>query len=302
MKTPMVFRVLGYAIMGAMALVMGSQLLSSVAWAVLAWRQGNILPTIVIAATTLMLMFLTGRYDADTPQYALLNALAWSVAVYLIIVTVLILLPYGVIPAIIVAALFVPAITAAKNPVLLREKLTATTRVRMRHLPNTGKPVRNKEVYLISKSEAKSLIASMRNSHESQVSITKYLSHFAIVVNESASEAKLLQKLEAGIRRNLSKAGPLLKDTVLRLPLIEEEYGLAPEGYHLVDDSAAVEKVLTEWPLRATLFSTRYGLVLTARKEDVSGFLTREIPEEHRSDILVKRDIESLNAVLEGGG
>jgi hypothetical protein len=134
----------------------------------------------------------------------------------------------------------------------------------------------------------------MRNRPEDSVSVTKYLHHFAIISNDPLTESNL--------QRSLSRASPFLRDSVLRLPLIEEEYGLSMDGYCIVDDNCAVEKVMTEWPLRATLFSTRTGLVFTARKEDVSGFLTREIPKEQRYDILVNRDSKTLSAAIEGGG
>ena len=74
-----IYRLIGYALAGAVALFLGGQLLSSVSLVVFAWRFGNITPMLSVWGGTVLMLLLTRRTSLGHVS----SILEWSCSLWL---------------------------------------------------------------------------------------------------------------------------------------------------------------------------------------------------------------------------
>ncbi len=114
-----IMKLTGYAIAGAIALVAGAELLSSVVSVVFAFRLGNPSPLIGVVLITVGLLLVVNRISTESPLRLILNILSYAASGYLAVVVFVIVLPYGLIFSGIAAGLVAGICSFIKEPDVL---------------------------------------------------------------------------------------------------------------------------------------------------------------------------------------
>ncbi|MHA1934569.1 MAG: hypothetical protein ACW97A_04760 [Candidatus Thorarchaeota archaeon] len=305
MRVPGVNSVLRYVVGGTLVLIVASQLLSSVSWAIIAWRLGNIAPVFSVVATAVFLMYITGRSKPETVQYVILNALAWAVTLYLVILVVLIALPQGLLLSMILGAATVSIVGVIRTPSEILERVTSFSKLvrGMKGIVNSVDKdiMSNIRVFVAREKTIDRIVKILRGHLLLLVSITKYVDIFGVFLKGDDS---VRQARDIFAKNGLdfpSEATPLLAETLVKIPLLEEEYGLSLSDYLIVNNRDATERLLSQWPLRATLALTEDGLSMVIRAEDSEGMLGQAIPKGLEKKVIIERDKATIQSIIRGG-
>ncbi|MHA2379624.1 MAG: hypothetical protein ACXADS_10115, partial [Candidatus Thorarchaeota archaeon] len=107
--------IIRYAIGGAIALFLGSQLIGSVSWVVLAWRFGNITPMVSVwMGTVVALVF--ARRQTKEPLSTVMDVVAWACTIYTSVVMMFTMLPYGLVASLFTLGITVMVCSSIKEP------------------------------------------------------------------------------------------------------------------------------------------------------------------------------------------
>ncbi|MHA2140177.1 MAG: hypothetical protein ACXADC_05860 [Candidatus Thorarchaeota archaeon] len=295
-----VYRFLRYAIAGAVALTLGTRFLIAIAWAVIPWNLGNPFPVVMIAGSTVLLMYIGGIFSPESPQSMILNVFAWIAAGYLAVVMFFLALPMGLITATVAGATTVLAMSAFKdeNSRLVLTRLLGILQGQSLTL-NTTKSS-HRVAYVLQSTAADHLIRMLSERMRIPVSITRY--EDCIVVLTDASSSKLVLGLfeDYGIT-GAEESSSFFLESILNMPILELDFGMKLEDYVLLDDNSTVKRILDKWPFRATLFPTALGPVLVLRKEDAPGILAVNIERSYVQDVIVHRKPHSMWQLIDGG-
>ncbi|MHA2302756.1 MAG: hypothetical protein ACXACD_17555, partial [Candidatus Thorarchaeota archaeon] len=110
-----VFRIIGLAVAGAMALAGGAQLLASVAIVVIAFRSGDIVPLVLVIGTTMALIHLKRRLANHTLS-SIIGILAYAASGYLAVIAFVGMLPLGLLTSLVGAAVTIMVCSVMYDP------------------------------------------------------------------------------------------------------------------------------------------------------------------------------------------
>ncbi len=300
-------RIVSLAVMGALALVMGSQLLSSVALAVVAFRYGDFVPVLSTVVLTIILMRVAGMADSERPLSAILSALGWAATVYLTALVVILLFPQGLVLSLFLGGLTAITMSTIKEPedILtrlqsLREMSTGVTKSLQNNtesfdpLELLNRPT-DKTVFYIPEDMIPTLIEVLRTFPALALSVTKWEEFYTGICSQEVAPFVRTTLEREGIV-GLRVASTLHARTTVNLPLIEIEHGMALTDYRIVRNQRDIDHLLSDWPVRGTLFGSFDGLRMIVRLESSFGLGLEPLPRGKERRIIVDRDYSSILA------
>lgn len=299
--------IIRYALAGAAMLFLGSQLLSSVTWVVLAWRFGNITPLVSVWAGTVLILLLT-RKQTSEPLSTVLDVVSWACILYAGVVMMFIALPMGLIVAFFTLGVTVMICHSIKEPGGISGRFSTLLEpagTLGQSIPMIGRTTitRSAAWSSIDRLKMKALVLPtplrgtvldlLRERPLLPVSVTRYEDCDIMIVRTEGEEKVLRQVREALTEKGVGDSQPLspfMTNAVLGLPILEQENGLALDGYMVATEESTVEKLLEMWPNRITVFPNRSGLRVVIRYDSAPGFDLEELPQGTEARILLGRD------------
>jgi len=263
-------KLIGYAIAGAIALVAGTELLTSVISVVLAFRLGDISPLVIVIIVTVGLLLVVNRVSEDSPTRLILNILAYAASGYLAVVAFVIALPYGLILAGIAAGVAAGVCSFIKEPNMLTKYLHEfLTQIQsagsLNGLSKRIVPVGDGDsftlstfnnVLILEEGSRERIIQLMQDRPLLPISLTHYVDCDVLFISEDNNPAKfdqivkLLKDLSIGTRRQVSQ---LLAEAIQMVPIIDSQNGLGMDDYRLARDEKSIKELLTLAPVRMTI-------------------------------------------------
>ncbi|MFW9911422.1 MAG: hypothetical protein ACFFEU_03070 [Candidatus Thorarchaeota archaeon] len=302
-----ILKIIGLAIAGAIALAGGAQLLSSVAIVVTSFRSGNIIPLVIAISTTVVLMQLK-RSLAKHTLSGIIGILAYAASGYLAVITFVGLLPYGMVTSLLGAALTIIVCSLMYEPNNLREWMaTLSTDSSVSRLSRNsgvsslsiGREVSHHIVLLPSESRQK-VISLMRDRPLLPISLTHFNECDALFIDTKSERIDLAQirdvLLTAGITIK-SDASPLLREAILKVPLIDEKHGLSMAEYFLATDQDAVKHLIRNLPSRMIVFPSRTGPRVIYPESAAPGLISQRVPDGELANALLLHRYANLKEV-----
>ncbi len=300
--------IIRYAIAGAAMLFLGSQLLSSVTWVVFAWQFGNFTPLVSVIAGTVLLLILARRQTSE-PISTILDVVSWACIIYIGVVMLFIAIPYGLVAAFIALGVTVMVFHNIKEPGGISERFSTLLEPAGslgQSIPLIGNTTvtRSAAWSSINKLKMKAIILPtsfrgtvlelLRERPLLPVSVTRY-EDCDIMIVRTEGEEKVLRQVRDALAEKGAEDFQLLSsfmtNAVLGLPILEQEDGLALDGYMVASEEMTVQRLLEIWPNRITVFPNREGLRVVIRYDSAPGFDLEELPQGTEARILLGRDM-----------
>ncbi len=305
-----VIKLIGYAIAGAIALVAGAELLTSVVSIVLAFRLGNIAPLLVVIVLTVVVLLIVNRVSEDSPTRLILNILGYAAISYLAVVAFVIVLPYGLIFAGIAAGATAGICSFIKDPSSLNPQikqfisqmqtagsLNGVIRQRVVSVSEgeSFKLNASENILLLEKDGREKIIQMMRDRPLLPVSLTCYVDCDVLFISSKFDQImNLITTLGIETKGTTS---PLLAEAIQMIPIIDSQNGLKMENYRLARDVKAVTELISLAPTRMTVFPTISGLAVLVPDMDAPGLLVEELEQGTEVDVLLHRNYSLLEEV-----
>ncbi|MHA2067071.1 MAG: hypothetical protein ACXABY_22105, partial [Candidatus Thorarchaeota archaeon] len=187
MSGGVVYRLLRYAIAGAVALTLGTRFLSAIAWAVIPWNMGNPLPVITIAGSTFLLMYIGGMFGKESPQAMILNVFAWIAAGYLAVVMFFLALPLGLVASVVVGATTVLVVSLFKD-VKFRHMLARLISILQdQSFVGTNTRSSDRVAYILQSTSADPLLRLVSERTRIPISVTRYEDCIVVLTDAHSS-------------------------------------------------------------------------------------------------------------------
>ncbi len=304
----------GYAIAGAIALVAGAELLSSVVAVVFAFRFGDPSPLIGVVFITVGLLLVVNRVSPESPLRLVLNILTYAASGYLAVVVFVIALPYGLTISGIAAGLVAGICSFIKKP----DVLTGYIRVAITQIKSSGSS-NELSSRLISLGDGESLtmdlsqhpvllehgtkdkvIQLMRDRPLLPISFTHYVGCDILFICDDKNPEKyqqilnLLEERSIGVKKITSH---LFTEAIHMIPIIDSQNGLGMDEYRLARDEKTINDLLSIMPVRMTIFPTTNGLNILVPDTDAPGLLVETIEQGKAVDALVNRNYSLFEEV-----
>ncbi|MFX0054582.1 MAG: hypothetical protein ACFFAD_06630 [Candidatus Hermodarchaeota archaeon] len=292
-----ILKIIGLAIAGAMALAGGAQLLSSVALVVISFRNGNIIPLIIAIGTTAALIQLK-RLLAKHALSAILGILAYAASGYLAVVAFVGLLPYGMVPSLLGAALTIIVCSVMYDSSNLKEWMATlspdSTISWLSRNPGTPELSISKQVSdhiaLLPPESRENVIMLMRDRPLLPISLTHFNECDVLFIEIKSERASLNQIRDTLLRASVAiknDASPLLREAILKVPLIDEKHGLSMAEYCLATDQDTVNHLIRNPPSRMFVFPSRTGPRVIYPESAAPGLISQRVPERELVNALL---------------
>jgi hypothetical protein len=262
---------------------------------------GNPLPVITIAGSTFLLMYIGGIFGPESPQAMILNVFAWITAGYLAVVMFFLALPLGLVASIVVGAMTVLVVSAFKDEKSRHAITRLVGNLQDRSFVGTNTRSSDRVAYILQSTSADPLLRLVSERTRIPISVTRYEDCIVVLTDAHSSELVLGLLEDYGIT-GVKESSHFFLESILNLPLLEQDFGMGLDDYVLLDDASAVKRILQKWPNRATLFPAAIGPVLILRKEDAPGIHALDIERRYAEDIIVQRKPQSMWLLIDGGG
>ena len=305
-------RIVGLVVAGAVALAVGASLLSSVVGIVTALRAGDIVPLFIVAVTTAIFLRLSARpSEKRTPVHVLLEVLGWTSAIYLFVIVLMWVLPFGVVPAILAAGITAMLCGFVRDPTGLNEKMSRIADITSSlGLSPTGLSITSQldgtqsmwarieslqyKVIIIPHKHFDTVIDLLKDRPKLPVSLTRLEDTDALIVRDEEWADRVLGVLRESGVQDAHVASPLLEKAILALPVLEQEHGVRVNDYLFTCDAITMEKLLVIQPLRMTVYPDPKGLVVMVFGDSVPGINLEPLPMGREASAVMARDISHL--------
>ncbi|TFG34598.1 hypothetical protein EU527_02520 [Candidatus Thorarchaeota archaeon] len=300
-------KLVGYAIAGAIALIAGAELLSSVVSIVLAFRFGNPLPLLAVILVTVFLLFITGRVSKETPAQMVLLILSYVSTGYLIVVCFVIVLPYSLIVSILTAAVIAAVSSFLRDSKQIthvisqiNHQLHITKRIVTVGDRSSLRPNSNQNILLLEEGSRNKLFQLMRDRPLLPISYTHYVGCDVLFIIESSDSVKfdrIMKLLRDYDIHTIGPASQLLSEAIQKVPVIDSRHGLNLDDYRMTRDDIAITNLLESCPPRLTVFPTTTGLVALVPDIEAPGLNLEPIKRGHEQEVLLQRNYGQLQEV-----
>ncbi|MGY5853356.1 MAG: hypothetical protein RTU92_07325, partial [Candidatus Thorarchaeota archaeon] len=301
-----IYRVIGLAAAGALALVLGSELLTSAVKVVYDLRIGNLLPMVSIVLITVLLLRLAARRNEDSPTTTLMNIVAWAAVTYTLVIVVVATLPMGIIISLMGASATLVTFSAVRDPsklkvVLMDLDLSSgpnSVDSKLGEILNISNKIPSAMVLVLPSDSLEKVTCVLRARPLLPVCVLKLEETDYVIVkveDGDTSNVNLVRDvLEQDGIAGLKLASPLHTETVLLLPAIDNGAGFAFDQYCVITNPSAIEQLLSNWPVRGNLHTQKDGLVFVVPKRAAVGLEKEDLPRGQLSRVVMTRDISSI--------
>jgi len=309
-----IMKLIGFAVAGAIALVAGAELLTSVVSVVLAFRFGDFSPLIFVIGLTVGLLLLVNRVSDESPTRLILSILAYAASGYLAVVSFVIMLPYGLVFAGITAGVTAGLCSFIKDPSFV----TSHLQVFIAQIQSTGSlnglakriiPIGDGDsftlhtfhnILILEEGSRDRVIQLMEDRPLLPVSLTHFVDCDVLFVSEDSNDSKFEQILKLLKDLSIQTKGStslLLAEAIQMVPIIDSQNGLGMENYRLAKDEKSIKELLTLAPVRMTVFPTTTGIRVLVPDMDAPGLIVERLEQGKEADVLLHRNYTLLEEV-----
>ena len=307
-------KLVGYVIAGAIALAAGAELLSSVVKIVLAFRTGNPVPLIFVIIIAVPVLVVSSRIKANTPASMIANILSYLVTGFLVVVSFVIGIPYGLVIAIVLAGVCGAFCSILRDSTQFRKFISTSIShfqilESLNGLPKRLVPVGDgttfalnsfNNVLMLKDGYRDKLIQLMRERPLLPISYTHYVGCDVLFITENNGHSKFdrIMKLlrEYGIEIQ-AHTSPLLAEAIQMVPIIDARHGLSLDEYRMTRDEATITNLLGLSPPRLTIFPTPYGLCALIPDMEAPGLNIEPLKRGYEHEVLLNRNYLHLREV-----
>jgi hypothetical protein len=304
-----VLKIIGLAIAGAMAIAGGAQLLASVAIVVIAFRSGDIIPLILTICATLALIQMKRRSDGHTLS-SIVGILAYAASGYLAVVAFVGMLPLGLISSLVGAAATILVCSVMYDPSQLTALMATLSSDSTMSWMNRGRgsseqPLNldvSHQLILIPADSREKIITLMRDRPLLPISLTHFNECDILFIETSSKKISSAQVVDIIARRNIPigyEASTLLREAILKVPLIDEKHGLAMKDYHLALENDTIVQLIRNPPSRMMVFPSRTGPRIIYPVSAAPGLVSQKVPENELANALLLHSYYNLEEVNE---
>ncbi|MFW9920611.1 MAG: hypothetical protein ACFFED_13490 [Candidatus Thorarchaeota archaeon] len=312
----MIGKLMKWGIMAGVALVIGTELLSSVSWVVVSMRTGDYLPVAIICGFTLTLQRISSILKTDSKLVTILvDILAGASMLYLFFVVLIGLIPFGLVVAIGGAGASLLLSMIIRDPTSMRETLRDLVESAEVYREG-GISLNGNQDYVSGKYIEKLNISILQIPHYYFNDVVRILQNrpmlpVALLHLEDADFLFVRQSVELDWTRQVKRvlqdegltqittATPLLKKSLLFLPLMEEQHGYPMSEYAIAAKDESISTLLATKPLRMVVFPSSCGIRIVVRKESILGIDLSPIPQHHLQQIILGREAEAIKTILD---
>jgi hypothetical protein len=302
-----ILKLIGLAIAGAMALAGGAQLLSSVALIVVSFRSGNIIPLTITMGVTVALIQMR-RLLAKHTLSAILGILAYAASGYLALIAFVGLLPYGMVSSLLGSATTIILCSVMFDPSSLKEwKETLSTDSPiswMSRAPGASELSKSMEVshqiVLLPSESREKVIALMKDRPLLPISLAHFNECDVLFIDTKSDRINSVQIRDVLMIAKITigrDASPLLREAIVKVPLIDEIHGLSMAEYCLATEHETVDHLIRNTPSRMIVFPSRTGPRVIYPESAAPGLISQRIPDTELVNALLLHRYTSLKEV-----
>lgn len=306
-----IIKLIGFAVAGALALAGGAQILVSVISIVLELRSGNPFPFLLVISVTLVVLRLPHAIKDDSPLGVIQMILTYGVTSYLVVVIFVMLLPFGLLVSFTGCSLTATACSVFNDPSDVKRfigehkvdrHLSSSMTVRDASGADFYSEIRHsdsnrKHVFLVPIGQEENVVSLMRERPLLPISLTRY-EDFNVLVVKTGSDSRMLKQISALLLAAevdaFDKIPPLLLEAILKLPLIDAQFGLSMDEFCYVSFPDTVQYLLRNWQTRMTVFPTENGPWVIIPESAVPGLKTGSIPMGREAEALLLHNYSSI--------
>jgi hypothetical protein len=305
-----IIKLIGLVFAGAIALAGGAELLASVVGVVLAFRAGNPIPLVIVAIVTIVLLKILKKQEEETPVKMILNIVAYAATGYLVVVSFVIALPYGLVASIATAIATSVVISLIGDPSSLtihfQDYLPTSVNGLSKRIVRTGDGSSftvnsSNSIIIINSDHREKIVELMRDRTLLPISMTHFEDVDVLFITtgrERSTFDRVNTVLDSYGIETKGPAPALLTEAIQMLPIIDEQNGLMMKEYRLAKDEKTVESLLSMWPVRMTIFPTEMGLRILVPDFEVTGLNVEQLKQGYESEVLLHRDFTSIREVM----
>jgi hypothetical protein len=298
-----IFRIAKYAVIGAIALGLGSQLLSYTTSVVIAFRSGDSIPLILVFIVAISVLRLAGSSLFEEPTKTVVNILGWTAGIYLILTIFILSLDSGLVFSIIGTAMVTILCAIVRDPseVVLRvnETFKNSLHLDLSRVSTACNNLSDNEIWSYAKELSESLavlqisnefIDSVLDAFRKRVKIPMslhILNDITVLIVDSTkiSVKDAITSLQLPDSCEIKQCPQTLSKAILALPLLNAHYGRSITKYSLVSDSESS---------RFLINATSPGTSIYPSKPDVSVLVPQELAIGLPSETLSQSEIYNL--------
>ncbi len=304
-----IFRIAKYAVIGAITLTLGTQLITSVNSIVIAYRLGNNIPLILVFLVTLGVLRIAGSSMFNEPVKMITNVLGWTATIFLSVTVFIIGLENGLLFSIVGTASVTILCAVVRNPnqivVRLNEgfnhKLSLDTSMAARGIDS----ISDDELWvyvdqLASKLKAlhiplgahNSIIEIFQQRVEWSVSLTHLNDMDALVVDTSLVPIEdVVNILELPETHCPKVCSHTLTKAILALPFIDARFGITFTDYEYMTDPNSVSLLIDSWAPGTTIFPSKPGISALVPKELATGLTSASLHSNELRSLILERKL-----------
>lgn len=301
-----VYRLVKWALAAAVALLIGSQLLSAVQGIVLALKLGNYGPFFGILLVSCILSWLSGReYDWRVTDLAI-NIIAGVVIIVSTLSVFLALLSSGILVSITGSGILVGSLTVVRTPRLverIEESQIAGALRNVDWMPTVHKKdwVTQKildsldvSVFLLPKGSIGKILPILKERPRLAIAVSHLIDIDVLFIRGSDYNhvRGIIEVLKGANISPPERTPALFSKFLLTLPLLGNY--TAFDDHVLVEEEKTIDRLISDESLQLTLYASSSGPIIVAANRDVLGMEAREIPRAHLPTVLLRRNIEGL--------
>ncbi|MHA2143579.1 MAG: hypothetical protein ACXADC_09260 [Candidatus Thorarchaeota archaeon] len=304
-----ILKIIGLAIAGAIALASGAQILSSVALVVVAFRSGDVFPLILAVGTTLALIQMK-RLLSNHTLSTVVGILAYAASGYIAVIAFIGLLPFGLVSSLMGAALTIAVCSLMYEPSLMNEWLAALSADSSVSWMNRSRTTTDlapslhvsHQMILLPPGSMELVIALMKDRPLLPISLTHYNDCDVLFIDTNSKKTSVAQVKEILKRMNIRLGGdvsPLLRDAILKVPLIDARNGLEMNEYCIAIEEDTIGHLLQNMPSRMRIFPTKTGPRIIYPESAAPGLISEKVPENELANSLLLHRYIGLEEVKE---
>ncbi|MBD3406884.1 MAG: hypothetical protein GF411_12275 [Candidatus Lokiarchaeota archaeon] len=308
------FKLVGIGITIAIALLIGSNIITSIIAIVSEAKAGNPFPLILIYISTVVIVVISRFFDDKAITGVLLRISSLIAISYSGILSFVIGIPYGIAISLTFFALTTLFFAALYDPSEIRsflnsdEYLSQLSKIRKW---TTGDSYQSAgisttllnlhRVLLISQDDRSKVISLLKSRPYLPISLHHFVDCDVVILSINPEETNQTCRIIALFKElqidSAKEAPNLMAEAILSIPLLDEQNGIIKSDYRVVKSESSVQNLLETFPIRMIVIGHPEGLQVLLPEHEILGVDSQPLPAGHENEILLMHNFQSIREV-----
>jgi hypothetical protein len=304
-----IFRVAKYAIIGAIAIGLGSQLLNYTSNVVIAFRSGNSIPLILVFFVAIIVLRLAGSSLLGEPARTIVNILGWTAAIYLTLTVFVLSLDNGLLFSIVSTAAVTVLCATIRNPSELVLRVNDTLRNSL-HLDLSralmaDDTLTDDDIWFYAKGlcERLKVLHVPGEYHELILDVFRkraeiplslhILNDLTVLILDSTSITlgEAIAALQLPDSSEIRECSPTLSKTILAIPLLNAHHGLNITEYSLVTEVESSQFLIDAASSGITIYPSKPDLAVLVPTKLAIGLPCENLSQNELYQLVLERKL-----------